>query len=110
MYEDALRPMLDKTMSGAFQPGSTFKAFSALAALENKVVDPDDHERCDGYVIFGRRIFHCAHVHGRVNMHEAIAESCNSLLLQAGHAAPACSTTSPASRASSGSARRPVWA
>jgi penicillin-binding protein 2 len=78
MYEDPLRPMLDKTMSGAFQPGSTFKAFSALAALENKVVDPDDHERCDGYVIFGRRIFHCTHVHGRVNMHEAIAESCNS--------------------------------
>ena len=74
---DPLRPLLDKTMSGVFQPGSTFKPFSALAALEDKLMDPEDHERCDGYVTFGRRIFHCTHVHGKVNMHDAISESCN---------------------------------
>ncbi len=77
LYTDPLKPMLDKTMSGSFQPGSTFKPFSALAALEDKIVDPNEHERCDGYLNSGRRIFHCTHVHGRVNMHEAIAESCN---------------------------------
>ncbi len=27
--------------------------------------------------MFGRRIFHCTHVHGKVNMHDAIAASCN---------------------------------
>ncbi|HSQ66465.1 MAG TPA: penicillin-binding protein 2, partial [Polyangiaceae bacterium] len=74
---DPLRPLLDKTMSGAFQPGSTFKPFSALAALEDNLVDPEEHERCDGYLMFGRRIFHCTHVHGRVNMRDAIAASCN---------------------------------
>ncbi len=77
LYTDPLRPMLDKTMSGAFQPGSTFKPFSALAALEDKVVPPQDRERCDGYLSFGRRIFRCAHVHGKVDMRQAIAESCN---------------------------------
>ena len=77
LYTDSLRPMLDKTTSGAFQPGSTFKPFSALAALEDKIVDPSEHERCDGYLSFGRRIFHCTHVHGKVDMHDAIAESCN---------------------------------
>lgn len=77
LYTDPLRPMLDKTMSGAFQPGSTFKPFSALAALEDKIVDPGEHERCDGYLSFGRRIFHCTHVHGKVDMREAIAQSCN---------------------------------
>lgn len=77
LYTDPLRPMLDKAMSGAFQPGSTFKPFSALAALEDKIVSPSDHERCDGYLPFGRRIFHCTHVHGKVDMREAIAESCN---------------------------------
>ncbi|HEY8074183.1 MAG TPA: penicillin-binding protein 2 [Labilithrix sp.] len=77
LYTDPLRPMLDKTMSGAFQPGSTFKPFSALAALEDKVVDPNEHERCDGFLSFGRRIFHCTHVHGKVDMHDAIAQSCN---------------------------------
>jgi penicillin-binding protein 2 len=75
---DSLHPIIDRTISGSFQPGSTFKPFSALAALEGKVVDPEDHVRCDGYIPFGRRqIFKCAHVHGKVNLHEAIAESCN---------------------------------
>ncbi|MDB4938569.1 MAG: Penicillin-binding protein 2 [Labilithrix sp.] len=77
LYTDSLRPMLDKTTSGAFQPGSTFKPFSALAALEDKIIDPSEHERCDGYLSFGRRIFHCTHVHGKVDMRDAIAESCN---------------------------------
>jgi penicillin-binding protein 2 len=74
---DPLRPLLDKTMGGAFQPGSTFKPFSALAGLEAGIIDPEATERCDGYLMFGRRIFHCAHVHGKVNLHDAIAASCN---------------------------------
>jgi len=77
LYTDPLRPMLDKTMSGVFHPGSTFKPFSALAALEDKLIPPSQKERCDGYLSFGRRIFRCAHVHGKVDMREAIAESCN---------------------------------
>ena len=77
LYADPLRPMLDKTMSGAFQPGSTMKPFSALAALEDHVVDPDHTEKCEGYVVFGRRIFRCSHVHGSVRLREAIARSCN---------------------------------
>jgi penicillin-binding protein 2 len=75
---DSLHPIIDRTMSGSFQPGSTFKPFSALAALEGKVIDPEDHVRCDGYILFGRRqVFKCAHVHGKVNLHDAITESCN---------------------------------
>jgi penicillin-binding protein 2 len=77
LARDSLRPLLDKTMTGAFQPGSTFKPFSALAALEKKRVDPERSERCEGFLSFGHRIFRCSHVHGRVNMREAIAESCN---------------------------------
>jgi penicillin-binding protein 2 len=77
LYPDPLRPMLDKTMSGAFQPGSTFKPFAALAALENHSVRPEDFQRCDGYIAFGREIKRCSHVHGAVSMKEAIAESCN---------------------------------
>src|SRR5205814_447635 len=46
---DPLQPMLDKTMSGAYPPGSTFKPFSALAALEDRIVDPREKVRCDGY-------------------------------------------------------------
>jgi penicillin-binding protein 2 len=77
MYADPLRPMLDKTMSGAFQPGSTMKPFSALAGLEDNVIDPEHTEKCEGYVVFGRRIFRCSHVHGKVRLNQAIARSCN---------------------------------
>jgi penicillin-binding protein 2 len=77
MYSDPLRPMLDKTMSGAFQPGSTMKPFSALAALEDHVIDPEHTEKCEGYVVFGRRVFRCSHVHGKVRLRDAIARSCN---------------------------------
>jgi penicillin-binding protein 2 len=77
LVPDPLRPMLDKTMSGAFQPGSTFKPFAALAALENRSIRPDDVERCDGYIAFGRQILHCTHVHGKVDLRAAIARSCN---------------------------------
>jgi penicillin-binding protein 2 len=77
LYADILRPMVDKTMSGAFQPGSTMKPFSALAALEEHLIEPEHAEKCEGYVMFGRRIFRCSHVHGHVHMREAIARSCN---------------------------------
>jgi penicillin-binding protein 2 len=77
LYVDPLRPMVDKTMSGAFQPGSTMKPFSALAALEDHLVEPDHVERCEGQVTFGRRVFRCSHVHGHVRLREAIARSCN---------------------------------
>jgi penicillin-binding protein 2 len=77
LYANTLRPMLDKTMSGAFQPGSTMKPFSALAALEDQMVDPEHTEKCEGYVIFGHRVFRCSHVHGPVHLHEAIERSCN---------------------------------
>jgi penicillin-binding protein 2 len=74
---DPLQPMLDKTMSGAYPPGSTFKPFSALAALEDRIIDPRAKTRCNGYYSFGRRIFKCKHVHGLVALHEAIVQSCN---------------------------------
>jgi penicillin-binding protein 2 len=77
LYADPLRPMLDKTMSGAFQPGSTFKPFSALAALEDHLIDPEHTEKCEGQLVFGHRVFRCTHHHGEVDMQQAIARSCN---------------------------------
>lgn len=74
---DPLQPLLDKTMSGAYPPGSTFKPFSALAALEDKIIDPKANVRCKGFYEFGKRMFKCTHVHGNVSLHEALVQSCN---------------------------------
>lgn len=83
---DPLQPMLDKTVSGAYPPGSTLKPFSALAALEESLVDVEQRVRCMGYYEFGRRIFKCTHVHGPVDLHQAIVQSCNVFFYQLGEA------------------------
>jgi penicillin-binding protein 2 len=77
LYSDPLKPALDKTISGAYPPGSTFKPFTAIAALEKGLIDPRGMMQCKGAITFGRRTFRCTHVHGAVDLHKGIAESCN---------------------------------
>ena len=77
LYNDPLKPALDKTVSGAYPPGSTFKPFTALAALEKGLIDPHATQQCRGAITFGKRTFRCTHVHGAVDLHKGIAESCN---------------------------------
>lgn len=77
LYSDPLKPALDKTLSGAYPPGSTFKPFTALAALEKGLIDPRQSSQCRGSLTFGKRTFRCTHVHGAVAMQRAISVSCN---------------------------------
>lgn len=77
LYTDPLKPALDKTVSGSYPPGSTFKPFTALAALEKGLVDPRASVQCRGFVKFGRKTYGCTHVHGATNLHRAIGQSCN---------------------------------
>ncbi|MCU0681327.1 MAG: penicillin-binding protein 2 [Polyangiaceae bacterium] len=86
LYADPLKPTLDKTISGSYPPGSTYKPFSALAALEEKLIEPRTEVDCRGYIVYGKRVFRCTHVHGRVNMRNAIARSCNVYFYQLGDA------------------------
>jgi penicillin-binding protein 2 len=77
LRDDPLKPALDKTVSGAYPPGSTFKPFTALAGLEKGLVDPRAVRQCKGAITFGKRTFRCTHVHGPVDLRKGIAESCN---------------------------------
>jgi penicillin-binding protein 2 len=77
LYSDPLKPALDKTVSGAYPPGSTFKPFTALAALEKGLIEPRITSQCKGFLTFGKRTFRCTHVHGATNLNKALAESCN---------------------------------
>ncbi len=77
LYNDPLKPALDKTIAGAYPPGSTFKPFTALAALEKGFINPRGATQCRGAIEFGKRSFRCTHVHGPVALHKAIAQSCN---------------------------------
>ncbi len=84
LYSNPLKPTLDKTMSAAYPPGSTFKPFTALAALADGVIDFSTETDCRGGYEYGKRYFRCTGVHRRVNLHEAIVRSCNTYFYAVG--------------------------
>jgi penicillin-binding protein 2 len=84
LYADPLKPMLDKTISAAYPPGSTFKPFTALAALEEGIIDGSTEADCRGGYEYGRRFFRCTGVHRRVHLHEALVRSCNTYFYAVG--------------------------
>ncbi|MBL1437355.1 MAG: penicillin-binding protein 2 [Rhodobacteraceae bacterium] len=79
LIENEYRPLADKTISGAYPPGSTVKMITALAALEEGVVDPNEEIMCRGYVEVGNRRFHCwkRGGHGRMNLTDGLKNSCD---------------------------------
>ncbi len=79
LMENDHRPLANKTVSGAYPPGSTFKMVTALAALEAGVATADTKVSCPGYIEFGDRRFHCwkRAGHGTVALERSLSESCD---------------------------------
>jgi len=79
LMENDHRPLANKTVSGAYPPGSTFKMVTALAALEAGVITPDTRVSCPGYIEYGDRRFHCwkRAGHGSVSLQRSLSESCD---------------------------------
>lgn len=79
LTENDHRPLANKTVSGAYPPGSTFKMVTALAALEAGVATPETKVSCPGYIEFGERRFHCwkRSGHGTVRLGRSLSESCD---------------------------------
>lgn len=73
------RPMGDKTIQDHYPPGSVFKPVTAIAGLEEGVIDENTRYVCTGSVQFGNRPFHChwKRGHGELNVVQAIQQSCD---------------------------------
>ncbi len=76
---DQRTPLIDKTVSGVYPPGSTFKPAVAMAALNAGVISPSDRFFCPGHFDLGGARFHCwaKHGHGSVDLHLALKYSCD---------------------------------
>lgn len=78
----APNPLLNLATQGAFQPGSTFKLITAMAALDSGL-DPNYTINDPGVIRLGNRNFadyiwhHGGKNHGIENLYKAIQESCN---------------------------------
>ncbi len=58
LVEDENNPLRDRTIQEHYPPGSTFKAITAIAALEEKIVKADQELKCGPTFRLGRRVFH----------------------------------------------------
>lgn len=72
-------PLLNKSLSGQYPPGSTFKMMVGMAGLEAGVIKPSFRVHCPGYFMLGNYRFGCWKPggHGTVDYHGAIAQSCD---------------------------------
>ena len=70
-------------ISYSYEPGSTFKAFTVAAGLEEGIIDEDDYFFCDGSVPMRDYIIHCAQIdgHGEISLTDALSESCNMAMM-----------------------------
>ena len=58
LVADTQSPLLNRATSGLYPPGSTFKIFTASAALENGTVEMDSHFEDPGYLVLGNYTLH----------------------------------------------------
>ena len=65
-----------------YEPGSTFKAITSAATLEEGVVRPDTHVVCHGSMVVDDVPVACTDTHGDITVAEAIEHSCNPGLIQ----------------------------
>ena len=74
-----LKPLVNKTLSGLYSPGSTFKPMVALSALENEIVDENFKVNCTGKIEMYGQTYHCwkKKGHGIVDLKSAMKQSCD---------------------------------
>lgn len=80
--EDEAKPLLNRGVSSAYPPGSSWKMLVAIAALNEGVITENTKLTCGGGYAYGGRFFKCMHNHGSVNTVKAIQGSCNSFFYQ----------------------------
>ena len=79
LARDPASPLLDRATDGLYPPGSTFKIFTAAAALDSGTISPDDEFEDPGFFAVGSFVVHDneGEATGRQNLAGAFALSSN---------------------------------
>ena len=80
-----LKPLVNKTLSGIYSPGSTIKPIVALSALENKIISPNFKVNCQGKMEMYGQTYNCWKKKGHrvVDLKDAIKQSCDVFFYEA---------------------------
>ncbi len=86
LIENPDKPLNNKAIQGEYPPASTYKIIAALAGLQEGVITADETIFCPGHYRFGNRTYRCWRRggHGKVDMIQAIARSCDVYFYQVG--------------------------
>ncbi|MEM6759846.1 MAG: penicillin-binding protein 2 [Pseudomonadota bacterium] len=79
LTDNKYRPLASKSVQGTYPPGSTFKMITAMAALEEGLISPDETVYCPGHLEVSGRKFHCwkRAGHGWVDLQNSLKQSCD---------------------------------
>lgn len=79
LNSDPNTPLIDRTVSGAYPPGSTFKTLQALYGLKESVITPETCFECLGKArtYIGASPMGCHNHNSPLNLYQAIQQSCN---------------------------------
>jgi penicillin-binding protein 2 len=87
LVDDPNKPLLNRAIQSSYAPGSTFKIVLSTGIYAEKSFPPEQTILCQGVLNFGNRDWLC-HIkrpgHGRLNLHNALAQSCNIYYMTAG--------------------------
>ncbi|KJD31961.1 penicillin-binding protein [Tamlana nanhaiensis] len=79
LYNDTIaKPLFNRSLQGVYEPGSPFKLMNALIALQEGVMDENEHVTCYRGYKYGNRFMKCHCNYGtRNDMVSGIQRSCN---------------------------------
>ncbi len=78
-------PLTNRVTSAYYRPGSTFKTVTATAALNEGIITPTDTVTCKKFYTYWEGWSpECTGYHGRLNVVEALRESCNIFFYEVG--------------------------
>lgn len=79
LSSDGRHPLQNRVIQSQYPPGSIYKIVTAIAGLQEGIVNRKSTVYCSGGFEFGNRYYRCwkKEGHGAVNLHRAIVESCD---------------------------------
>lgn len=91
LAQDSLKPIYDRAIQGTYPPGSTFKMVTAVAGLQEGIIDTESEIECTGkYTYYNDYQPECwiyrqyGRTHGWEDVTGAITDSCNIFFFDVG--------------------------
>jgi len=80
LIEDPNKPFINRAIQSSYPPASTFKIVMTTGILAENAFSTEQLVECRGEIDYGDRLWRC-HIrrpgHGRLNLHNAMAQSCD---------------------------------